>query len=251
MNWLFLRGLTREQRHWGRFKLIFERDFHGTQVYCLDLPGTGTEVSRDSPSSINAIVDDLRNRWLALRAATEGEWGLMSISLGSMCGMNWVSRFENDFSRIVTINTSAANLSHLFKRLRPEMLGGVLKSGLLDRDPLLKERNILSMTTNHSDEMIYELSHEWANYAREAPVAKSTAVNQVIAAVTFVAPPKIQIPLLVLSSAKDRFTHPDCSQAIARHFHAPIAVHEAAGHDLPLEDSEWVVREVKKWMGKL
>jgi len=251
MNWLFLRGLTREQRHWGRFKMIFERDFEGSQVYCLDLPGTGTEVSRESPATIPAIVNDLRDRWLALRAATEGEWGLMSISLGSMCGMNWVSRFENDFSRIVTINSSAANLSHLFKRLRPEMLGGVLKSGLLDRDPLLKERKILSMTTNHSQEVIYELAHEWANYAREAPVAKSTAVNQVMAAISFFAPQKIQIPMLVLSSANDRFTHPDCSKDLATHFKSQLVVHESAGHDLPLEDSEWVVREVKKWMGKL
>mgnify|MGYP003949335389 CR=1 FL=1 len=43
MNWLFLRGLTREQRHWGPFRDVFARDYPGAKVHCLDLPGTGTE----------------------------------------------------------------------------------------------------------------------------------------------------------------------------------------------------------------
>lgn len=248
MNWLFLRGLTREQRHWGRFKTVFERDLPGTSVYCLDLAGTGTEVSRESPRAVGEMVNDLRSRWLALRSATEGEWGLLAISLGGMCGMEWVSRFENDFSRFVLINSSAGNLDHPLKRLKPEMVAGILKAGLFNKDPWLKEQKILSMTTNQSPEAIHELAHEWAKYAREAPVKKSVAVNQAWAALKFKAPAQLKIPALVLSSAKDRFTAPACSQHLAERFSAILKVHPTAGHDLPLDDSEWVAREVREWL---
>jgi hypothetical protein len=39
VNWLFLRGLSREQRDWGDFPETFERRVGG-RVYFLDLPGT-------------------------------------------------------------------------------------------------------------------------------------------------------------------------------------------------------------------
>ena len=38
-NWLLLRGLAREQRHWEDFPAILERTLPGTRVHRLDLPG--------------------------------------------------------------------------------------------------------------------------------------------------------------------------------------------------------------------
>ena len=60
MNWLLLRGLAREQRHWGRFPALLSAKLPGDRVFCLDLPGTGTEHRRKSPASIAAIPVGLR-----------------------------------------------------------------------------------------------------------------------------------------------------------------------------------------------
>jgi pimeloyl-ACP methyl ester carboxylesterase len=248
MNWLLLRGLTREQRHWGPFPEIFQKEISGSKVFCLDYPGIGTESSRPSPKSVEAIVDDLRTRWLVLRASTEGEWGLLSISLGGMCGMNWVSRFENDFSRFCVINSSAGNLDHPLKRMKPEALIQVLKAGFVFRDPWLKERSILATTTNLPPETLHELAHKWADFAREYPLDRQVAFGQLFAAVAFRAPSLIKIPTLVLASVKDRLTSPECSKHLADRYHAPIRMHPTAGHDLPLEDPHWVAQEIAKWL---
>jgi len=71
-NWLILRGLAREQRHWGPFVDIFEAKVPGSRVHTLDLPGVGTECQRDSPATVAGIVSDLRERLSPLREAYEG-----------------------------------------------------------------------------------------------------------------------------------------------------------------------------------
>ena len=64
MNWIFLRGLTREQGHWGEALQVFESTNPDMKVFCLDLPGTGTERARNSPLSVSGIMEDLRSRFV-------------------------------------------------------------------------------------------------------------------------------------------------------------------------------------------
>ena len=221
MNWLFLRGLTREQRHWGRFKKVFGEVFPNDSIHCLDLPGVGTEYSRNSPSEMGEIVGDLRKRWLGVRARTEGEWGMLAISLGAMAGMVWAAESPNDFQRLVLINSSAGNLNNPFRRLRGQMLGPILKAAL-NRDPFDKERVILQMTTNKSEGDVLETAHEWARYAREYPMHIHVAAAQVKAGLLFRAPARLEVPVLFMNSTSDRFTAPICSENLARHFGAPL-----------------------------
>ncbi|HEY8086659.1 MAG TPA: alpha/beta hydrolase, partial [Polyangiaceae bacterium] len=111
MNWLFLRGLSREQRHWGSFPALFKRVVPAsgapTRVWCLDLPGTGTEHERPSPRTIEGIMEDLRARWVALREAEPAPWGLLAMSLGGMVAMAWCDAHPGDFARLVLASTSA------------------------------------------------------------------------------------------------------------------------------------------------
>jgi len=44
--------------------------------------------------------------------------------------------------------------------------------------------------------------------------------------------------------------HPRCSQRLARAWGAQFALHPSAGHDLPLDDGDWVAREVKSWLAR-
>src|SRR4051794_33139272 len=73
-NWLFIRGLGREQGHWGSyFPRVFAELNPGARVHCVDLPGTGTEFARSTPLSIAEIVEDTRRRWLEVHAAAARE----------------------------------------------------------------------------------------------------------------------------------------------------------------------------------
>ena len=89
VDWLMLRGMAREQRHWGRFPEALRASLGGDRLHCLDLPGTGTEHARGTPASIRGIKDDVRARWLQLKAQQPGPWGLIAISLGGMVAMRW------------------------------------------------------------------------------------------------------------------------------------------------------------------
>ncbi|MCM2279857.1 MAG: alpha/beta hydrolase, partial [Oligoflexia bacterium] len=81
MNWLLLRGLAREQTHWGVFPSRLQSAFPGSRIRFLDLPGTGTEFNRDSPLTVGAIAADLRERWLtSAERDPEDTWGIIGIS---------------------------------------------------------------------------------------------------------------------------------------------------------------------------
>ena len=241
MRWLLLRGLTRERRHWARFPEIFESTV-GDRTSMVDLPGVGTEAGMRSPTSIPEIVDDIRHRW----PKNGGPWSLLGISLGGMIAVDWVHRFPSDFDRVVLINSSAGGLSPARHRLRFANLPQLIKS-VVDRDLVERELGILGLTTaNHAKNRI--LAEEWAGYLREAPPKPRVALAQILAAARFRPPQRLPIPALILSSEGDRFTDPSCSRRLAEHFGAELRLHPSAGHDLPLDDPEWVAGQVASWI---
>jgi hypothetical protein len=54
--------------------------------------------------------------------------------------------------------------------------------------------------------------------------------------------------MLVLTSASDALVNPICSYNLAAQWQTALAVHPAAGHDLPLDDAPWVARRVRDWL---
>ena len=245
MQWLLLRGLAREQRHWGRFPEVLRARLAGDGVHCLDLPGTGSEHARPSPSSIGAIAADVRRRWLPLCEEHSGPWGLCAISLGGMVAMEWLGRHPGDFARAVLMNTSAANLSAPWRRMDLRVLPGVVRT-LLSRDALARQRQILKMTTRLA-EGLPELAARFARVQEESPIGRATVLRQLWAATRFVAPPRIEAELLVLAGGRDPFTDPRCPRRVAQHFGARLETHPAAGHDLPLDAPDWVAGQIAAW----
>src|SRR4051794_23464223 len=116
VNWLFLRGLSREQRHWGSFPAIFEKTVPGSKVHYLDLAGTGTEHARPSPATVEGIMEDPRQRFRPLAAAPPGPWGLLGMSLGGMVARAWCAAPPEDFARVVLSSPSAGDLSPPWRR---------------------------------------------------------------------------------------------------------------------------------------
>lgn len=246
MKWLLLRGLARDQRHWGSFPTLFEAEVSGSKVFSVDLPGTGTENGRRSPTSIRGIMEDVRRRALALRGDAPGSWGLLAVSLGGMVAMDWTGTHPEDFERVVLINTSAANLSVPWKRMDLRVLPHVAQA-LVERDPVAREKRILSITARLLKEPD-PLARAWARYQAERPMARLDVLRQLMAATRFRAPAKISIPTLVLSGARDPFTSPDCPRRLALHFGAPHRIHPHAGHDLPTDAGSWIAEQVREWV---
>ncbi len=247
MNWLLLRGLVREQRHWGSFpERLRSRLPEGARVLTLDLPGMGTEAARPSPSSIAAITDDLRERFLEIRGPQGGDWGLFAVSLGGMICLDWCSRHPQDFSRAMVCNTSAANLSGPFQRLKPAALP-IMWKALRASDLEVRERAILSLVSNRPPSELEEVALAWAEVGRAIPLDRGVFYRQMTAGSTSRAPDFLAVPLRVLCSDGDRMVAPACSKKIAARLGAELRVHPDAGHDLPLDDPEWVAGEILAW----
>jgi pimeloyl-ACP methyl ester carboxylesterase len=249
MKWLILRGLVREQRHWGNYKQEFESFLRNTdpesQVHTLDFPGFGTEIARASPFSIDEIVDDLRARWQTLKAESEETWSLLAVSLGGMVAMNWTSRYPNDFKRLVLINSSATGLSPLHKRMKPTNYPRVL-SLFLEGDLASRERKILEMTTNLKGEALQNRAKAHAGFALK--VRKKDAFAQILAALRFKTPKVISVPMLVVGGKGDQLVDVSCSERIAQQFKGTLVTHPTANHDLALDEPNWLMEQILNWI---
>lgn len=243
-HWLLLRGLARESGHWGSFIQQMQAAFPEQQIASLDLPGTGQFFQQTSPNQIETIVEI--NRQHALKAGLLGQpINLLAISLGGMVAWEWLQRYPNDIKRLVLINTSFANLSPFYHRLR---WGGYLDlfALLTKTDLKARERAILQKVSNLNPERLEIMAKNWAELAKARPISAQTCFNQMLAASRYQAGNKAPLkPVLLINSLGDQLVSPACSQAIQQHYQLPLLSHPSAGHDLPLDDAQWLIAQLK------
>ena len=243
-HWLLLRGLAREQRHFGAFPDAFAAATNA-HVTTIDLPGFGTEAHRASPTTVGAIVDDVRARFRASTAhAIEpgSPVGIFAISLGGMVALDWAARYADDFARVVVANASAADLSPPWHRFSTSMMTRL--PVLVRAPPLERERTILAITSNRSERDNAALAVAWARFYDERTPRRSSFARQLFAATRSRAPRAIKAPVLVLTSTADRLVDHRCSRAIAARLRAPLRVHGEGGHDITLDAPTWVCEQV-------
>jgi len=246
-TWILLRGLMREQRHWGRFPGQLARALPGATIITPDLPGNGVHHAAISPTSVAAMVEACRAE---LRArGVRAPYSLLALSLGGMVAVEWASRYPNEIDRAVLINTSMRPFSRFHQRLRWRNYPAIVRM-LLEGGVDAQERLILRLTSRHGDSAEREgLLRRWLGYQHEFPVSRRNALRQLVAAARFRAPPaRPALPLLVLSSSGDQLVDPRCSQQLAQAWRAEHRIHPNAGHDLPLDDGEWVAARVAQWL---
>ncbi len=248
-NWILLRGLSRETRHWGEFPNILAQKNPKSKIIVLELPGVGKKNHLGSPKKIEDFVESLRPDFLSIKNKEQNEktneWGIISISLGGMIALNWAEKYPDDFSKIVTINTSASDLSNPIQRIGLKAISKMAKL-FIKNDLIEREREILELTTSMT-EVDDNLVKKWASYSKEYPLSRKAFLNQLYAASKFKAPKKIDLPCLIIVGEKDQLANPKCSIALAKHFKLPYYSHPHAGHDLPLDDPEWLVNQIYQW----
>jgi pimeloyl-ACP methyl ester carboxylesterase len=239
MNWVLLRGLGREKRHW----LQFPQMLNG-QVLCLDLPGIGDEDTASTPLTIAGHTDFLRDRFFEKRKS-DGPWGLLGISLGGMIALDWAHRYPDDFQKLVLINTSAKDLSPLIQRLSVFSFY-CLTRALATRELREREKAVLKMVSNLKEKDSETLDQLTA-IVQSKPISIANVSKQIVAAGQFTSPSSVHAATLILASMKDRMVDVRCSKALADRLHAQIKFHPTAGHDLTLDDPQWVADRVNEF----
>lgn len=244
--WIFLRGLTRESRHWGAFPEVFRREFPDARITAPDLAGNGELNADESPARVEQMVERLRAQ--LKEQGVRPPYQLQAMSLGAMVAVDWAARHPHELLGCVLINTSLRPFSPFYRRLRPANYPRLLKLALFGGSDQDWERTILHLTSR-LDPLPDEVMANWVAIRRERPVSSRNAFRQLLAAARYSAPlARPRVPILVLGSAQDTLVDASCSRELALRWKTAFAVHPTAGHDLPLDDGPWVARQVRLWM---
>lgn len=238
-TWILLRGLARESGHWGAFTAQFAHAMPGCEVLPLDLPGNGYLYQQASPARVDGMVAHCRAALARLQIT--GPVHLLGMSLGAMVAVAWSAAYPGEVAAQVLINTSLRPFSPFYQRLRPRNYRLLLRLALFGASPKNWERNILRITSNGGQDAILPL---WHALRTQHPVTRANALRQLLAAARYRAPYTLATPTLLLASAQDQLVSVACSQAVAQQWHCRLLIHPTAGHDLPLDDGGWVVRQI-------
>lgn len=245
-NWILLRGLTRDSRHWGSFPQLLRARLRDANVVALDLPGNGVLNLQRSPHSVAAMTAFCRAE--LSRRGVLPPYHLLAMSLGAMVAVDWATMGAEEVRACVLINTSLRRFSPFHRRLRPGAFAALLRLVLTGTTDRQWEETILRLTSTRADSPA-EVLEPWIAFRGEHPVARANALRQLLAAARFRGgghAPAARV--LVLASANDALVDPGCSQTLAEAWKATIAVHPTAGHDLPLDDGPWVAQQAARWL---
>ena len=133
-----------------------------------------------------------------------------------------------------------------FKRLLSSSVPNYLRA-LATRDFERRERLVLGMITNDA-EHLEELVQQSVALAPSCPLPFAATTKQLLAASLWRAPEALEVPTLFLGTKGDRMVDPSCTLRLAAHFQAPVALHPWAGHEIPLDDPDWVAAKVRDWL---
>lgn len=244
-TWVLLRGLMRDSRHWGAFPQAMQAALPGAAIHLIDLPGNGLRHQEASPASVPAMAE-----WVRRTLQQQGlapPYRVFAMSLGAMVTVAWAQAHPQELEAAVLVNTSLRPLSPFYRRLKPAAWPLLLRLAASQPSAEAAERAILQLTSrHHGDDQ--EVLQQWTQWRLSHPVSRRNALRQLLAAARFSAsrqPPRTR--LLLLNGAGDQLVAPHCSAALAQAWHCELAVHPTAGHDLPLDDSAWVIQQLLRW----
>jgi pimeloyl-ACP methyl ester carboxylesterase len=262
-NWILLRGLARESRHWGDFVPLLQSAFPEARITLMDLPGTGCFYQQTSPSSIKTITDSIRRHALD-NGLLQQPVTILALSLGAMVAWEWMRRYPEDVCGAVLMNTSFADVSPFYQRLRWQSYKDFIALAIT-RNLRKRESGILRLTSNRRNiarDGVYavsqsgtgaaqrkQITNAWEKIQTERPINLKNSVRQMIAAASYrPGDIKPRQPVLLLNGLGDRLVAPACSESIHKKWQLELRRHLWAGHDLTLDDGAWVVLQLKDWL---
>ena len=248
---VLLRGLIRSRFHWGNFPVELLKLAPVEELLMPELAGNGERSTEHSPADIAAMVEDMRRQTLELKPDGLNNLTLIAISMGAMIATAWAAKYPDEVAELHLINTSFGRFSRPWQRMKPRALARLLKlAPKLLQDPAALESGILDMTLNHTPPP--HCLAEWKQFARQHPMSASNIIHQIQAAGGYQGPANAPCERTYLyCSANDQLVSSQCSHAIAKAWGKPLFEHPSAGHDLPMDDGEWLVSSIERALGTL
>ncbi|MBU1236193.1 MAG: alpha/beta hydrolase [Gammaproteobacteria bacterium] len=247
-TWILLRGLTREIGHWGTFPAVLRSVLGNAAVVAIDLPGAGEFHEQASPTHIEEIADHCHRQAIALQL--QPPFNLVALSLGAMVAVAWARANPDEVAAAVLMNTSIRPYCRPWRRLRPRNYPSLLR--LLFPATARNRESIILRLTSHERIDDDSIIDEWVALEERHPVALTSALRQLLAATRFRQDsPPAGTRLLVLASRGDTLVDCNCSRRLALAWRAEYAEHPTAGHDLPLDDGQWVAAQIADWWKKM
>jgi pimeloyl-ACP methyl ester carboxylesterase len=247
-TWVLLRGLMREVRHWGEFPALFQNTLGAQNMVALDFPGNGSLHAQTSATSVAEMANYCHTQLRQLGYMPP--YCVLALSLGAMVTVAWSELYPDDLEKMVLINTSLASYNPFYHRLRPASYPALIRQllfGTADQCESLILR-LTSTLKNHSEHK-QTILDQWTSYALEHPVTLANGLRQLRAAASYRAKPSApSVPVLLLAGQQDELVNAKCSLALAQRWRCAIRLHPTAGHDLPLDDGEWVSQQIKEWL---
>lgn len=241
-NWILLRGLVRSQFHWKNFGETLKEKLKINVVHLLELPGNGLLYQKKTPTDIFETITQLRSQ---LSFYGEQSFGIIGISLGGMLATQWALLFPQEVSHLVLINSSSP-LSPFYRRMRPQNYLSLIKQ-LAFSNPDQFEEFILKTTSNNLKKWNPQLQ-ENIEFLKQHPVSFMNIFNQLILASQSDFKQVPEARKLILTSRADQLVSYKCSELIATLWDCEIFFHETAGHDLPLDDADWIIEKIQTLM---
>ena len=241
-RWIFLRGLTRGNIHWGDFPALFLEKNPEAEVEYLEIPGNGLLSFEITPTDPKILIDLLKNK--SHVAQSSDTYHLCGISLGGMLALKWAELYPESIESVSIINSSLSQFSSFNKRLIPANYLSLMGT-IFEHDSYLQEEKILKLTSNKS-ETNEKYLNLYAEFAAKYKVSTTNLFRQLILANNIRLQKFPKIKLKIFSSAQDRLVHSSCSVAIAKELSGRLSIHPTAGHDLPLDEPEWLIEQLLK-----
>tara|TARA_R110002126_G_scaffold1441_4_gene8304 strand:+ start:4904 stop:5671 length:768 start_codon:yes stop_codon:yes gene_type:complete len=240
---LLLRGLTREQRHWGQFSPMLAEKL-ANPVLCFDFAGTGELYQQRSPATISALRQSVRSQLLC-HTAFNGKVHLVALSLGGMLAAEWALAYPAEVASLTLINSSARPLAPFYQRLRWQNYPTLARFLWLSASA--REQHILQLTTAQAFQNP-QLVCQWQCWQQQRPVSAANALRQLLAASRFRLSARPDCQTLIISSQGDRLVSPQCSVALANYLKAIHHQHSWAGHDIALDDPGWLAAQIAEFI---
>ncbi len=246
MHIILLRGLAREAAHWLHFPQQLQHSLgSGWNIHCIDFPGCGMHYQESALNSIQQMTDYARAQLIELNI-TQPVY-VIGISMGGMVALNWAQLFPAQIAGVALINSSAGD-HPLYWRLRPSAWPAIIAALLL---PIYwRERLVLRHVSNDHDNFAAHLQH-WLVIQQQRPVSRTTIVTMLSAAAGFRPQADCPVPGLIIASENDRFVSCLASRNLAQRFNWPIRIHPTAGHDIPMDATPWLEKQIVQWLQQI
>jgi pimeloyl-ACP methyl ester carboxylesterase len=249
-HWLLMGPLALECALWGDAPDTLLAHVRLVQpsaaFFALDLPGTGVYCQERSAGSVEGIVAQLRER--IADAGLSGPFGLVASSWACAVAAEWARQFPQELGALVLISPGMRPFSSVFRAVHWELWPTVLSMILGRRSPLPRERRVWRSHTQLRKITLEEL-RRWRDLRAQHPVKARNGLAHAVAAWRYEASRRRPAsPVLLLAGKGDTWLDWRISAAISRAWGAAFRLHPAAGHDLLLDDPQWVARSLAEWL---